>query len=121
MAFKAVNYILFEKDKKELDFSVLEKFSSYLVRRYFSFYDSSYVLYINDTINKSYSFFRTKEDEFKFYDNLIPKLKKRPIKYVKRPKKSVEKDNYIIPEFCSKREIDKMKQLSKYLHGTTSS
>lgn len=108
--FKAINYILFEKNKKELDNEILSEFVPHMVSRYLSFYDKEYVSYINDTINTYGNIFDCVEDRFKFYDAVIPKVRKRKIDYVKKIKKEEKEEQVPIPEFYSSRE---MKMLTK--------
>lgn len=104
--FKAINYLLFEA-RKPLDSEILEEFHPYMAGRYLSMYDDSFVPYVNDTLNVYGKLFKTKEDQFRFYENVIPKLKRKKIEYVKR-KKVEERDDEVpqrVPEFLSKREI----------------
>jgi hypothetical protein len=110
--FKAINYLLFEK-RKPLDSEILDEFHPYMVGRYLSMYDDNFVSYVNDTLNTYGNLFDNKEDQFLFYENLIPKLKRKNIDYVKR-KKVEKKDDEIsnaIPEFLSSREIEEYKKI----------
>jgi hypothetical protein len=105
--FNAINHILFEKPDKEINASALDEFSPYMVNRYFSFYSNGdYVDYINDTTNMYHSIFNTSEEQYKFFENIVPKLKKRKINYVKRIKKNENTDEVVkqIPDFYSRRE-----------------
>lgn len=102
--FNTVNYLLFQK-RKDLDGELLEEFSPYMVARYLSFYDKNLLTYVNDTINLYGDVFSEKEDQFKFYENIIPTLKRKKIEYVSKKKKEKVEDVQIVPEFYSKREI----------------
>lgn len=105
--FKAINHILFENPSKEIDSETLEEFVPYMVTRYFSFYeDGKYLDYINSTINKYNGIFKTIEEEYKFYENVIPKLKKKRINYIKKNKKEKNKEELLksIPDFYSRKE-----------------
>lgn len=105
--FKAINHILFENSSKEIDSETLEEFVPYMTTRYFSFYDDGkYVDYINSTINKYHGIFPTVECEYKFYENVIPKLKKKKINYIKKIKKDKNNQDAIkvIPDFYSRKE-----------------
>lgn len=107
--FKAITHILFEDPSKEIDSETLGEFLPYMTTRYFSFYENGkYVDYINSTINKYQGIFLTVEDEFKFYENIIPKLKKKKIDYIKKIKKDTVKLEAVkfIPDFYSKKEWD---------------
>ena len=105
--FKAINHILFENVSKEIDSEILEEFVPYMVTRYFSFYDDGkYVDYINSTINKYHGIFKSTEEEYKFYENVIPKLKKKKINYIKKIKKDKNNQDAIksVPDFYSRKE-----------------
>ena len=108
MIFNTVDYLMFEKNKSELDPDLLEAFHPFITTKWFSFYDSGkYCGYINDTLNMYSGIFSTKEEEFKFFDHLIPKLKRRRSEYIKKEKiqKPLEEVQHI-PEFLSRREIE---------------
>ena len=91
MSFKATNYLLFENKKSEIDLELLQEFSPYLTNKTLSFYsDGMLVDFINDTLNTYGHLFTNKEDQFKFYQNIIPKLTRQKIKFIKSPK--IEKD-----------------------------
>lgn len=105
--FNSINHILFENPSKEIDASCLDDFSPYMVNRYFSFYgEGDYVDYINDTTNTYHSIFNTPEEQYKFFEHIVPKLKKRKINYVKRLKKDEKVDTPVnqIPDFYSRKE-----------------
>lgn len=105
--FNSINHILFENPSTEIDAAALDDFSPYMVNRYFSFYgDGDYVDYINDTTNRYHSIFNTSEEQYKFFEHVVPKLKKRKINYVKRPKKLQRADDPVnqIPDFYSRKE-----------------
>lgn len=104
--FEAINYILHEKNLEDLDNDIMASFVPYMVARYFSFYDSKYVNYVNDTINSYGRIFKTKEDTFRFFDNVIPKVKRKKIPYVKKAKEEKKADLGPIPEFFSRREME---------------
>jgi hypothetical protein len=109
--FKAINHILFENPSKEIDSETLEEFVPYMVTRYFSFYENGkYIDYINSTINKYQNIFYTKEDEYKFYENVIPKLKNKKINYIKKNKKEKTKKDIVktVPDFYSRKEWENL-------------
>lgn len=113
--FKAVNYLLYEKNKDGLDVELLESFNHLITMRTFSYYDSgTYCNFINDTLNVYSGIFKTKEEQFKFFDNVIPKLSRKRSEYIKKSK-TIEPTNTSthIPEFLSKRELDFYQTLNK--------
>ena len=114
--FDAINYLLHEKNKPELDPDLLQEFNPYFTSKVFSYYDSGkYSSYINDTLNLYSNIFNNKEDEFKFFDAVIPKLKRRKSEYIKKPALGkVKEDRQHIPDFSSKREVDLLESFCKY-------
>jgi hypothetical protein len=104
--FEAINYLMFDKSKDELDSEIMSSFVPYMTVRFFSFYDPGYVVYANDTLNTYGNVLKTPEDQFRFFDNLIPKLRRKKIPYVKKPKDDTKVDETPVPEFYSKREIN---------------
>jgi hypothetical protein len=114
MSFKATNYLLFESRKSEVDYEYLQEFSPYMTNRTLSFYsDGMMVEFVNDTLNVYGNVFSNKEDQFRFYQNVIPKLPKQKINYIKKSKQEkMEKEH--IPEFYSQREIDMFENMNKY-------
>ncbi len=110
--FAAINYLLFEKNKTELDDELLEEFNPYMVSRYLSFCNSGALSdYTNETLNMYGNLFKTKEEQFLFYENIIPKLKRQKITYFKKKvKEKTDKKIPVeeIPDFYSKKEINKL-------------
>ena len=81
--FNAINHILFDK-KGEMTNELLAEFSPYMVTRYLSFYDGDLLNYANETVNKYSEIFETDEERFHFFENIIPKLKRKNIKYISK-------------------------------------
>jgi hypothetical protein len=109
--FNAINHILFEKPNPQIDAGALDEFSPYMVNRYFSFYENcDYVDYINETTNTYHSIFKTPEEQYKFFEHVIPKVKRKKINYIKRPKKTQNKDEVQkqIPDFYSIKEWESL-------------
>ena len=81
--FNTINHILFDK-KGEMTNELLEEFSPYMVTRYLSFYDDDLLNYANETVNKYTQIFETDEERFRFFENVIPKLKRKRIDYISK-------------------------------------
>lgn len=113
--FDTINFLFYDKKSSELDGELLSNFSPYITTRYFSFYEKGeYTHYINDTLNTYGRIFKTNEETFMFYNNTIPKLRRKKINYIKRVKEVKEKTNEVpkaIPEFYSSRELEAMDKL----------
>lgn len=106
--FNTINYLFHEKDRTELDVELLENFNPFITTKAFSYYESgAYCNFINDTLNVYSGIFENKEETFKFYDNIIPKLKRRKSEYIKKskPDKVIQIPQQTL-EFLSKRELD---------------
>jgi hypothetical protein len=84
--YNAINHLLFDK-KSEMTNELLEEFSPYIVTRYLSFYDKDLLKYANETLNIYSQIFETDEERFKFFENVIPKLKRKKIDYLSKKKK----------------------------------
>jgi hypothetical protein len=116
MPFKTTDYLLFQK-RKPLDGELLTNFNAWLTTKSFSFYENGKLVdYINNTLNIYGNIFPTKEDQFKFFENIIPIQNRKKIIYLKKPKQLEKKENVPVPEFYSKREIDILEITSKYIH-----
>lgn len=115
MSFNTINHLLFETKKPQLDVELLENFSPYLTIRSLTMLCPSVdmVSYANETLNTYYNLFSSKEDQFRFFENIIPKSKKKRFSYLKKPKKEDKKEMEMVPEFYSKREIDNLNNFFK--------
>lgn len=115
--FTTINYLFYEKNKNELDSELLHNFNPFITRKAFSFYDGGkYCVHINDTLNTYSGIFDLKENEFRFFDSMIPKLKRRKSEYIKKSKTEKSKKENPIPEFLSKRELAIYEAMNKYDH-----
>jgi hypothetical protein len=83
--FEVINHMLFDK-KQEMTNELLKEFSPYMVTRYMSFYDKDLLKYANDTLNTYGHVFETDEEKFRFFENIIPKLKRKKIEYISKNK-----------------------------------
>lgn len=85
--FNVVNHMLFDK-KSEMSNELLEDFSPYMVTRYLSFYDNDLLNYANETVNKYSQIFETDEECFRFFEHVVPKLKRKKINYISKNNKN---------------------------------
>jgi hypothetical protein len=87
MSFKTVNHLLFDKKDGVLSSEYLEEFNPYITRKAFSFYDNGkFADLVNDTLNVYSNIFEDNVQLYKFYDNIIPQLKRKRIEYFKKDK-----------------------------------
>jgi hypothetical protein len=81
-----------------------ENFSLYLATRYLSFYHPGLCDLLNESVNKFKinSKFATPEDGFNFLKALLPKLKYKHIKYIKKQAVKNQRDKNISDETVTK-------------------
>ena len=110
MLFDTVNYLLYNKNKKDLDSELLEYFDPFITMKMASFYNEASAIWTNDHLNIYGHIFKNKEDTFMFYQNILPNFKWKRIDYLKKVKKEPDKSKQpeTIPEFYSKREMRDM-------------
>ena len=94
--FDVINDILFHKKKNKLDnVDNHQHFVPFLINRWCSMYNSTMCRYINDTLNRYPGLFEDKQDMYKAYTHIIPRVKQKFIRYIKKSKKdeSTEQDS----------------------------
>lgn len=109
---------MFEK-RRELDNELLANFNPYLTVKSVSFYDDGlYASYVNDTLNTYGHIFKSEEDKFKFFENVIPISKKKRINYLKKEAKIIDKPAIPapVPEFYSRKEWDRLTKMEEKLN-----
>lgn len=84
--FDFVNNIAFSRTQIDINIADSQLYSSYITNRYITFINKESVLLINNTVNKYGSVFNN-ELHYNFLFNLIPKTKRKFIRYVKKKKK----------------------------------
>ncbi len=113
--FEAVNKLLYKKGGSEFDADIIGEFNPFITTKCFSYYDNGkYCNYINETLNMYGSVFENIEDQYIFFDTMIPKLKFKRLDYIKKPKAKSEEEQPI-PEYLSKREIELYESLCESL------
>jgi len=107
--FDYIGSIINSKNKIELNCDDESQFSIYMINRWLSFYSNDVSNYVNETCNKYANLFSTKQEQYNFLYNVLPKLKFKKINYLKKLKKEdkEEKSVVYIPEFMSKAEYEK--------------
>ena len=83
-----------KKDKAEdLDAEGEQAFVPFLFNRWLTFYNNDMSVFVNETLNKFSTIFENKQDSYKLYYYLIPRLKFKKISYIKKIKKDKEEEN----------------------------
>ena len=83
--FKILNDILYTKKGTLLDDVDNEsEFNGYMINRWASMYSPHMAQLINLTVNRLYSAFPTKRDNYRFLVGFLPKVKFQRINYIKK-------------------------------------
>jgi len=97
----------------ELDLEGEQSFVPFLFNRWLSFYSKDTPQFVNETLNKFGAIFDDKQRQYRLYYNLIPRLKFKRIKYIKKVKREQEdeSDLYLI----AKNKNISVRELKIYL------
>ena len=92
--FQIQNKLFYSKkdDAGFLDQEGESAFVPFLLNRWLSFYSKDTPHFVNETLNKYTGLFEDKQQLYRLYYNLIPRLKFKRIKYIKKIKKEKEED-----------------------------
>lgn len=105
--FQLQNKLFFSDKRKQpepLDSEGEQSFVPFLLNRWLTMYSKDTVGFVNSTLNKYSTIFDTdKQSTYKFYFNLIPRLKFKKMNYIKKVKKDKEKQE----------EQDQLKMIAK--------
>ena len=106
--FDFVNNIAFDREQLDINITDSQLYSAYITNRYMTFLNKESALLINNTINRYGQVFNN-ETHYNFLFNLIPKVKRKFIRYVK--KKKVDKKDF---ELLSKRHELSHREIQLY-------
>ena len=106
--FDFVNNIAFDREQLDINITDSQLYSAYITNRYITFLNKESALLINSTINKYGQGFNN-ETHYNFLFNLIPKVRRKFIRYVK--KKKVDKKDF---ELLSKRHELSQREIQLY-------
>jgi len=92
--FQIQNKLFYSKkdDAGFLDQEGESAFVPFLLNRWLSFYSKDTPHFVNETLNKYTGLFEDKQQLYRLYYNLIPRLKFKRVKYIKKIKKEKEED-----------------------------
>jgi D-alanyl-lipoteichoic acid acyltransferase DltB (MBOAT superfamily) len=95
-----------------------QSFQPFMVNRWISMYSPEMTTVVNTTMNKYATLFKNKQELFRFYVSVFPKLRNKRIAYIKKtkeqkPKESKEDDTALLAQGLelSRREIEMYKDL----------
>ena len=118
--FQTQNKLFFSKknDAGVLDLEGEQSFVPFLFNRWLSFYGKDTVNFTNETLNKFHSLFESKQEMYKLYYYLIPRLKFKRIQYIKKKKKVVDEETDNLALIASNNQIS-VRELQQYLNDLT--
>lgn len=90
--FDIIGSILVNKKQVELNLDNENEFNLYMTNRWLSMYSPTLAGLINDTVNKWWNIFDTKQEQYDFLYHLMPKCRFKRISYIKKNKKETTKD-----------------------------
>ena len=104
--FDLINNIAFDSHVVDINIADSQLFSPYITNRYLTFVDPRINHLINNTVNK-YGIAFNSLDHYKFLFHLIPKTKRKFIRYIKKKKKNKIVLERIANQLeISQREVD---------------
>lgn len=99
--FDIISSLLYKKERAILDVEGEKTFSLYMVCRWVSMYAPDKAILINTTVNKWWSVFDTKQEQYDFLFTLLNKSRFKKINYLKKVKREKKVD-------VEEAEIEKM-------------
>ena len=117
--FQLQNKLFYSKKDKagDLDTEGEQAFVPFLFNRWLSFYNNDMSVFTNETFNKFSTIFDDKQQAYRLYYYLIPRLKWKKIGYIKKKKKDVAEEEHLQliakNKNISKRELLQYVELAK--------
>lgn len=105
--FNFIDSVLFTKKKLNTINEGETQFNLYMLNRWGSMYSSDVAYIINETSNKYGKLFQTKEEQYQFVLNMLPKVKKKRINYIKKTKEEPKKEDNEIALIAKAMEMSK--------------
>lgn len=103
-----------KKDKAEdLDAEGDQAFVPFLFNRWLSFYNNDMCVFTNETFNKFSTIFNDKQQAYRLYYYLIPRLKWKKITYIKKKKREDEEEANL--ELVAKSKNISKRELLQYV------
>ena len=108
--FQLQNKLFYSKKTEagELDAEGEQAFVPFLFNRWLSFYNNDMCVFTNETLNKFSTIFENKQDTYKLYYNIIPRLKWQ--------KKKKEEESEINLALIAKNKNISIRELKQYLN-----
>jgi len=112
--FNYIDSVLFTKQKLNKLNEDETEFNLYMLNRWCSMYSPDMAQIINETTNRQKELFTLKQDQYNFIFNILPKVKKKRINYIKKIKSEEEKEDKNIPITSKILEISQ-REVKQYI------
>lgn len=112
--FSYIDSVLFNKRKLNTINEGETQFNIYMVDRWCSMYSPDITQIINETSNIYGKMFSTKQEQYEFLLNILPKTKKTKINYLKKIKEEKTEENSDIQYIAKSLELSK-REINEYI------
>ena len=113
--FQLQNKLFYSKKStaEDLDTEGEQAFVPFLFNRWLSFYNNDMSVFTNETFNKFSTIFNDKQQAYRLYYYLIPRLKWKKIRYIKKTKKDGDEEEHL--ELIAKNKNISKRELLQYV------
>jgi len=112
--FNYIDSVLFNKKRLNTINEGETQFNLYMLNRWCSMYSPDIAAIINQTTNVYGRSFTTKQEQYEFLLNLLPRTKKKKINYIKKNKEEQKTDNLDIPYIAKFSELSQ-REVKEYI------
>lgn len=113
--FEVLSNTFHTKKVNELDQEGLGFFNGYMISRWLSFYSDNQCIFVNETLNKFGYIFQDKQQQYRLFFNLIPRLRFKKIQYIKKKKEQQEKEEKLPMVQVARQMFMSVKELQQYV------
>jgi Glu-tRNA(Gln) amidotransferase subunit E-like FAD-binding protein len=112
--FNYIDSVLYNKNKLNTINEGETEFNFYMVNRWCSMYSADIAQIINQTSNQYKEIFTLKQDQYNYIFNILPKVKKKRINYIKKIKNEENKEENDISSYAKLLEISE-REVKEYI------
>ena len=105
--FNFIDSVLFTKKKLNTINEGETQFNLYMLNRWCSMYSSDIAPILNETTNKYGKLFQTKQEQYDFILNMLPRVKKKRLNYIKKVKEEPKKEDTELALIAKAMEMSK--------------
>jgi hypothetical protein len=112
--FDFISNILFTKNKDNIDLDDESEFTPFIVNRWLSMY-SPHIVNICNYINKYQGIFDNKQDLYKLFFGIFPRVPSKKITYFKRIKETKDQSNNDTLKLMAKTRELSLREIKEYV------